>query len=200
MVIGVTGGVGCGKSALMNIMKKKYKAKILMADDMGHELTEQGQSAYNRICEEFGTEILAEDGNIDRNMLAEIIYKDDKKRILLNRIVHPCVIEEIRKKLSEWKEEPLVVLETAILFETGCDRLCDEIWAVLTNRDIRIERLMRSRGYSREKAESIMAKQMTDEEYRKRCHRIIQNDGDFEELEKQIRKYLEFHNKLCIFD
>lgn len=187
MVIGITGGIGSGKSTVLRFLQKKYHAKLLMADELGHAVMERGRPAFDAVREQFGDAVLAADGGIDREKLARIVYADEDRRNLLNSIIHPCVWEEIRKRLREWEREPLVVLETAILFETGCDALCDEVWGVCTDREIRIQRLMCSRGYTREKAESIMASQMTEEEYRSRCDFILWNDGDPEILEKQVR-------------
>lgn len=186
MVVGITGGVGCGKSTVMDILKNRYHARVLIADDMGHEAMKKGGAAYEKICGEFGTQILGKDGEIDRAKLAAVVYGEPDKLYKLNGIVHPCVKEEIRKKLLLWKEEPLVVLETAILFETGCDTLCDRVWGVLTDADVRIPRLIESRGYTREKAESIMAQQLPDETYRERCDAVVENNGDMEKLQEQI--------------
>lgn len=191
MVIGITGGVGCGKSTVMGILEKKYGAKILIADDMGHLVMKKGHPAYGEICGQFGDGIINPDGTINREALSGIVYRDGEKLAVLNSIIHPYVKEEIRKKLLIWKDEPLVVLETAILFETGCDALCDEVWAVFTRREVRIARLMKSRGYTREKAEGIMAKQLGDEPLRERCDRMIRNDGELEMLEVQLRGFME---------
>lgn len=195
MVIGLTGGVGCGKSTVMEILQRVYGAKLLIADNMGHVVMEKGHPAYDAVREQFGDGILCEDGSIDRGALAQLVYADDRKLKLLNAIIHPFVVEEIREKLQEWKTEPLIVLETAILFETGCDALCDEIWGIHTNRETRIKRLMESRGYTREKAESIMKKQMDEEEYQKRCDRILPNDGDRVDLEQRLSEWMKERKK-----
>lgn len=190
MVIGITGGVGCGKSTVMALLQEEYGAKILIADEIGHLVMEKGRPAYDEIRRTFGGGVIKQDGSIDREALSGIVYGDEEKLALLNGIVHPRVREEIRTKLLAWKEEPLIVLETAILFETGCDTLCDEVWAVVTGREIRIERLISSRGYTREKAESIMAKQLGEEQFLERCGRIIQNNGDLEMLKQQLRELM----------
>lgn len=190
MVIGITGGVGCGKSTVMKILQKEYGAKILIADDMGHLVMEKGHPAYDEICGQFGEGIINPDGTINREALSGIVYRDGEKLAVLNGIIHPYVKEEIRKKLLLWEDEALVVLETAILFETGCDALCDEVWAVLAGREVRIARLMKSRGYTRKKAEGIMAKQLGEEQLRERCDRFIQNDGGPEMLEVQLREFM----------
>ena len=195
MVIGLTGGVGCGKSTVMEILQREYGAKLLIADDIGHVVMEKGHPAYDAVREQFGEGILCEDGSIDRGALAQLVYADERKLNQLNAIIHPCVVEEISEKLQEWRTEPLIVLETAILFETGCEAFCDEIWGIHTNREIRIKRLMESRGYTREKAESIMKQQMGEEEYQKRCDRVLPNNGDRMDLEQRLSKWMKNRKK-----
>lgn len=190
MVLGITGGVGCGKSTVLNLLASHYKAKLLIADDIGHEVMEPGMPAWREIREQFGEEVFTDKGEVCRNRLAALIYQDDSKRLLLNHIIHPYVFKEIERRLEEWKEEPLIVLETAILFETGCDVLCDEIWWIDTDKETRIQRLRDSRGYTREKAESIMKKQMREEEWAERCHRRIDNNKDEKNLCVQIKELL----------
>ena len=190
MVIGITGGVGCGKSTVMKLLEEQYHAKLLVADELGHQVMEPGTKAYIQIRQTFGDDLVLENEQIDRNLLAERIYADDGGREKLNGIIHPCVKEMIQKKLEEWKEEPLVCLETAILFETGCDEFCDTVWCVLTDRETRIERLMMSRGYTREKAESIMRVQLPDEEWIRRCDKCVENNGNLSKLSERLQELL----------
>ena len=196
MIIGITGGVGCGKSTVMEIFEREYQANILIADNIGHEALEEGTSVYEKIREQFGDEILLSDGQINRNQLAGIIYQDDTKRELLNSIVHPYVIDEIKKKLKQWENEALVVIETAIMFETGCHKLCDEIWAVITENEIRIQRLVESRGYTREKAESIINKQLSEEELIQKSDKVIYNNGTTQDLFVQMQELLVTNKKM----
>lgn len=190
MVIGITGGVGCGKSTVMKLLEEHYKAKLLVADELGHQVMEPGTKVYDQIRQAFGDDLVQDNEQLDRKLLAERIYKDDSGRERLNGIVHPWVKEIIRQKLTEWKDEPIVCLETAILFETGCDGFCDTVWCVLTDRDIRIRRLMDSRGYSREKAEAIMKVQLPDDEWARRCDECIENNGDIEKLLQRLQELL----------
>lgn len=190
MVIGITGGVGCGKSTVMNLLKERYQAKVLEADELGHLAMEPGSPVYERVRETFGEDILQGDGQIDRKRLADVIYGDDRKREQLNAIVHPYVLNRIRQTLADWQEEPLVCLETALLFETGCDTLCDEVWCIVTERQLRIQRLMEARGYKREKAEAIMKVQLPDEEWKRRSDVCIENNGDLNKLERRLQELL----------
>ena len=189
-VIGITGGVGSGKSTALMLLKEKYDAYICMADELGHRAMDQGTGAYIQIVKQFGPDILACNGEINRNALADIVYHDEGRLHCLNRIIHPYVKREIRKQMERCPAR-LFVLETAILFESGCDRLCDEVWGVIAGDEIRIARLMESRGYSREKAESIMRQQMGSGELAERCDVVLVNDGDRQELLDQLENVLE---------
>ena len=95
MVIGITGGVGCGKSTVLNLLEEKYGAKIIEADALGHEALKPGTEPYQKICDTFGVDITGEDGQILRPLLADKIYQDDNGRERLNAIVHPFVKEQI---------------------------------------------------------------------------------------------------------
>lgn len=190
MVIGITGGVGCGKSTVLSLLEQRCNARLLIADEIGHQVMKAGTDAYREICKEFGSEVIRPDGELDRNRLASMIYREDGRREELNAIIHPCVRREIEKKLQEWEREPLIVLETAILFETGCDKFCHQIWGIVADREERIRRLMETRGYSREKSESIMKKQLSEEELGKRCDCLIDNNGDIKKLWLQLQELL----------
>ena len=196
-VIGITGGVGCGKSTVLSILKNHFDAEIFMADDVGHEVFDKDSSTYCDIVSHFGDRILGEDREIIRNALAEIIFQDENEKEFLDSVVHPYVIDRIRESIDDWNQRVdeidandssvhLFVLETALMFETRCDELCDEVWGVITDMDLRIGRLISSRGYSEEKARSIISAQLSDDVIRQKCDRVIRNDGSEEELEKAV--------------
>lgn len=199
-VIGVAGGVGSGKSTVLDILRRKHDAVICMADELGHEVIRPGTAGFDRIRETFGEAILSSDGEIDREHLARQVYRDPDQLRRLNGIVHPLVLSEIRKRISERDRRRLFILETALLFETGCDQLCDEVWGVVTEDEIRIQRLMDSRGYSREKSESIMRNQHSNAALRTLCKRVLVNDGELRDLEVQIGAAVEnlLENSKCI--
>lgn len=191
MVIGITGGVGSGKSTVMSLLKNDYQAKILFADELGHQAMQPGEKPYSDICAVFGKEVVLADGQIDRVRLAEIVYADEQKREQLNHMIHPYVIQKIREQLSEWQEEPLVAVETAIMFESRCDDFCDRIWYVKADKDVRIGRLMESRGYTKEKAEAIMAAQISEEEGCRRCDACIENNGSIKKIAVRLQELLD---------
>ncbi|MBR5931472.1 MAG: dephospho-CoA kinase [Lachnospiraceae bacterium] len=194
MFIGVTGGVGAGKSTILQILAEKYHAHLIIADDVARNLMNRGKASYKAIVKAFGEDILQEDGEIDRQKLSAIVFQDEEKLSLLNGIVHPLVRKAIireQKRVNKKDPERLVILEAALLIEAGYKEMLDELWAVTADPEIRIQRLMDSRGYSREKSESIIANQLTDEEFRRNCDFVIDNSGTLEDTEKQIREHFE---------
>ncbi len=189
IVIGITGGVGCGKSTVLDILERDYGAYVIKADDVGKEIMVSGTCVFNEIVRYFGNEIVAEDGELNRQYLAEIIHRDESKRDALNAIVHPAVIDIIKDRIEAAKNG-IVVLETAIMFETGVDKLCDCIWAIITNSEIRRERLIKDRGYTSEKVDMIAGNQLKNREFVSRCDYVIENDGNLDELGVKIRKIM----------
>lgn len=192
-IIGITGGVGAGKSQLLAFLKETYKARIFQADEAGHRVMEPGTAEYGQIAEYFGKEILAPAGQIDRQALAAQVFSDEKKREYLNGIIHPAVkalaIREIEGARSEGMTQ-LFVIEAALLIEDHYGEICDELWYVYADEETRRERLKASRGYSDEKIRAVFDSQLTDREFRRYCHRIIDNNGPLEAACGQIRDFL----------
>ena len=187
-VIGLTGGVGSGKSLVAQILKEETGAELVITDDIGHIVMAKTGSAFDLVVERFGNEIVSKSGEIDRKKLADIVFNDKKAIKDLNDIVHPKVKEYIEQYIESRKEKAgNIILESAILFETGCDKYCDEIWYVYVPGDIRIERLKESRGYSVQKCEAVMASQKPDEFYISRSDRVIKNDGSVEMLREILK-------------
>jgi len=192
MVIGITGGVGSGKSTVLEILKNEYGARLIMTDDVARELMEPGMPVYNAVVAEFGPEIIEGGQNgmpIDRKALAAIVFADSEKLEKLNSLSHPQVRTETERRIDEYyKEDPeaLIIIEAALLIEAGYRDILDELWSVIADPEIRIMRLAQSRGYSREKSESIMASQMSNEEYIEKTDFSINNSGSVDETRKQI--------------
>ena len=187
-IIGVTGGVGAGKSTVLNYLEKRYGAKLILADLVGHEVMEPGHEAYEQVVKVFGQEIVSEDKTIDRKTLGAIVFADEKKRMILNRIIHPAVRQEILRRLEEAELLHLsyVVVEAALFLEENYDAFCDETWYIYTDEKIRRQRLKESRGYSDERIDQIFRSQKTHEEFQKRCLFMIDNNGSEEETFRQI--------------
>ena len=191
-IIGITGGIGTGKSSVLQYMKEKEQAYVVEADKLAHELMQPGKIAYNRIVEHFGEAILDENQVIDRKKLRDVVLQDEKKLTKLNHIVHPAVKEEIRRQIHEKQQKGclLFVIEAALLLEDGYQEICNEIWMIETKKELRIKRLMESRGYDEETCERFMMNQADDTFYRERCDRIITNNESFSETEAQVRNLL----------
>ena len=145
--IGITGGVGAGKSEILGYLAKKPDTRVMLADEIAHELMSPGTECYDRICETFGAEdIFLPQGGLNRGKLAAVIFSDEAKRRQMNAIVHPAVRVYVEKEAAREKQggkRKLLVLEAALLIEEHYDEICDELWYIYTREDIRRERLMR---------------------------------------------------------
>ena len=187
-VIGITGGVGSGKSRILEILKNDYGADIILADDTAKELMEPGKPGLVKVVEALGDSFIRGDGSVDRAALAELIFRDHKARKTVNDIIHPMAWAAIEEKIQR-SPSLLVIMETAIVEEKMHD-ICQEIWYVYTSRENRIQRLMENRGYTRQKCEAIMDSQWSDSQFRSVCQRQIDNNGFIEETRNQIREII----------
>lgn len=189
-VIGVTGGVGSGKSTVLDYLKDAYGAEVIQADQVGHEVMEPGEPAYQEILSAFGRSVLAEDGRIDRRILGGIVFADEEKRKILNAVIHPCVRQEILRRIARAGEEKAdyVIVEAALFLEEKYDAFCDETWYIYTSEDRRRSRLRASRGYTEERMDQMFRSQKSEEEFRKRCDCVIDNNGTAEDTCRQIDK------------
>ena len=192
--IGITGGVGAGKSAILDYLKNKPDKKVMLADEIAHELMVPGTQCYDRLRAEFGTEdIYQKDGYFDRIKLAQVILSDDEKRKKLNGIVHPAVRKYVIGQAAYERKEgkiKLLVLEAALLIEEHYDEICDELWYIYTSEENRRIRLKKQRNYSDEKIDEIFKSQLTDEKFRKACRVVIDNNGTIEAAAAQIEAAL----------
>lgn len=189
-VIGITGGVGAGKSEILAFLEKDCKARVFQADAAGHRVMEPGTDAFEQIAALFGSEILGQEGRIDRRALGAVVFSDEEKRKALNQIIHPAVkamaLEEIARAGEEGGCE-LFVIEAALLIEDHYEEICDELWYIYAEPQVRRERLRASRGYSDEKISAVFASQLSDEEFRKHCQAVIDNNGCIEKAYKEIQ-------------
>lgn len=192
-VIGLTGGIGSGKSLVAKILEEKYQAYLLNTDKIAKTQMEPGGASYQAVVEYFGPGILSEDGTINRSKLAAIIFEDKEKRLKINELTHPRVLEEVLAEIARVKEQnlaPYVVVETALMIEAGYDFICDEVWYVHAPEDMRRERLKSERNYSDEKIDIIFSNQSKEDDFRARFPKTIENIGDISFVEAQIDKLL----------
>lgn len=181
-VIGLTGGIGSGKSFVAKVASYFFPVLHINTDEMARQQMMKGQISYNRVVEEFSKysdELLKKDGEINRPVLAKIVFNDAGLLNKLNSITHPAVIEGIKEIIREESgcgEYEAVMIESALVFESGIDRICDEVWFVHAPVSTRIRRLKETRGYSDEKISSVLDDQLAEEEFIKRSDRVIEND------------------------
>ena len=194
LTIGVTGGVGAGKSTVLNYIKDNYRAEIILADAYGNKVKEPGEECYAKIVELLGEGILSSpNGLIDREKMAGAIFADEELRRKVNDIIHPAVIQKILEdveKIRTGGRMDYCLIEAALLIESGLYREFDKLMYIYADENVRRKRLISSRGYSDEKIDSIMATQLSDEEFRSYADVVINNSGDSRETYKQIDAWL----------
>lgn len=191
-VIGITGGIGAGKSAILDFLQRNYKARIIQTDLVGHYLMEPGNPTYYPIIEQFGSGILNGDMTINRQKLGILVREDFGKWEQLNRIVHPKVKEYVVGEIQAAKKVGMdyLFVEAALLIEDHYDAICDELWYIYAEEELRRKRLREIRGYTEEKISQIFERQLKDEEFRNHCRVVIDNNGTLEDTFQQIRKEL----------
>lgn len=185
-VIGVTGTSGVGKTTVCEILNKKFNAFIIDADEVARELSKKGNMYLQAISKYFGKDILDNDGNLKRKELASLIYDDKVKREALNSITFKFVVEEIKKRLDLAKENELIVIDAALLFESKLNEACDIVLGIIADEARKIERICKRDIITEEMAKKRIAVQIQDEELLKKSDHVIKNTGDIQILEKDI--------------
>ncbi len=190
-VIGLTGGIGSGKSWVAEAISKALSWEVIYTDDVAREQMKKGGESYFAVVKEFGDGILDKSGEIDRSRLSKIVFEDKTKLEKLNSLTHPLVRTYVLNQIAKFREEKkeAVLIETALLIEAGYQEFCDEVWYVHAPETQRRERLKASRGYSDEKVDSLFLKQRKEEEFLQIATKVIENpDGStVEAILSQIR-------------
>lgn len=195
ITIGITGGVGAGKSTVLDFLEEKYQAYVMKADEIGHLVMEPGQACYEPVIALFGKQVIKNDKTIDRRQVSDVVFSHPEMLEKLNQIIHPAVKQYIREQLGQKKQQgqKVCVVEAALLLEDHYQEFCDTIWYIHTDKEIRIQRLMENRGYTREKSVSIIASQAEESFFRTHADYVVINNGDFaqtrQQIEEGIRKY-----------
>lgn len=192
--IGITGGVGSGKSEILLYIREHYPCEIVLADDLAKQLQEPGQACYEPLVALLGKDIVGEDGRIIKPMMADKIFGDSALLENINALIHPAVVAEIlrlRDLAGKNEKIRLFFVEAALLIENGFDKICDEMWYIYAKESVRRERLKASRGYSEEKITAMMARQLPENEFRKNCQVVIDNSASLAESIRQIDQVLE---------
>ena len=193
-IIGITGGVGAGKSTVLGYIRDNYNCLVIFSDDVANEIKKKGYPAYDELVKLLGKEILSGDGEIDKAKMAAAIFNDKDSLEKVNTILHPAVNTYIINIIGNERKRNVydfVFVEAALLIENGYDKIVDELWYVYASEEARRERLKASRGYSDAKITDILANQLSDEVFREYCSFVIDNSTDLSDAAKQI------DNKLC---
>ena len=188
MVLGLTGGVGAGKSRILELFSKEYGAQVIQADLVARKLEDPGQPGLTGLVSLFGTGILQKDGTLDRKGFADRIFGNPEALKRVNALIHPLTWNEIKRQIRESSAE-LIVVEAA-LFDERSREVCQYLLYVDTQDEIRIQRLKENRGYSREKCLDIMKNQADRNDFLKLADFVIDNSGSLEESRLQIWRIL----------
>ncbi|MCH4193684.1 MAG: dephospho-CoA kinase [Butyrivibrio sp.] len=193
-VIGITGGIGAGKSELLSYISAHYRCRIILSDQVANEVKEKGTACYDAIVELLGKSVLDTDGEINRNKMAARIFADRSLLVKVNEILHPAVNTFIMDAIAEEREKnetDYLFIEAALLIESGYEHVVDRMWYIYAPDEIRRKRLKESRGYSDEKITKILERQLSEDEFRAHCDVVIDNGADLEHAYLQIDKELE---------
>lgn len=187
-LIGLTGGIGSGKSSVSHILAS-LGAYIIDADRITHQLQCRGQSVWQEIVQAFGWRVLLADGRLDRKRLGHIVFNDGKERLRLNEIVHPAVQQEIRRLIAQADSQGVAVaiLDVPLLIEGGLYHIVDEVWVVYAQPDQQIARICARDNVSEETARRRLAAQMPLADKLSYAQRVIDNRGSLLALEKVVR-------------
>jgi dephospho-CoA kinase len=187
--IGLTGGIGSGKSTVSQILAE-LGAFVIDADKVGHEIYLPGKEAWQQVTAAFGSDILAPDQTIDRKKLGALVFGSDEARKKLNEIVHPLMFQDIDRRIRAKRATGFtkpIVIEAAILIEANWLPLADEVWLIVTDKTAVIDRVATQRGMAAKDTEARIASQLSDSERRKHAQVVIENNGSLEELQQKIR-------------
>ena len=188
LVIGLTGGIGTGKTEVSRLLAQ-LGATVINADQVGHEAYTPHSEAWQEVVRTFGEDILQASGEIDRRKLGGIVFADSERLATLNGIMHPRMAAIVREKLEvlESQGTDVAVVEAAVLFEAGWDALVGEVWTTESLVDTVVERLQQRNGFAPEEIRKRIASQMPSEDRARRADEVIENDGELEDLETAVR-------------
>lgn len=190
-IIGLTGGIGTGKSTASAYLKS-LGARVWDADEAARTVVEQGQEGWKAVRREFGAEYFDSAGNLLRQKLADTIFNDNAKREMLNKLLHPAIIDDMQRWLARCFQEcaAMAVVDAPLLLEAGMEKFVDEVWVLSCGADEQVNRAVR-RGMSREDAEKRVEAQMSDRDRRKRARRVIDTSGPVEDTQRELKALYE---------
>jgi dephospho-CoA kinase len=189
-VIGLTGGIGTGKSTVTQMLEE-LGAAVIDADKVGHQIYLPDLPAWREIVETFGTEVLNVDRTINRQVLGRLVFADPAALHTLNRIVHPKMFDHMAELIAELRTRggmKAIVVEAAVLIEANWMPLVDQVWVVVASEAVVVDRLAKQRNLSPEQVRTRIAAQLSNDERLKHAHVVIQNDGSIEAVRSTVQQ------------
>ncbi|MGB2770262.1 MAG: dephospho-CoA kinase [Candidatus Zixiibacteriota bacterium] len=184
LLIGVTGGIACGKTEVAEVFRKKG-AIVLSGDQIGKEVVEKEGTVLKQLVHAFGQDILNKNGTLDRRKLGEIAFASEESRDKLNRIIHPHLLKELRGRIQNIEEEnprAVVVIDAALIVEWGLEKELDHLIFVESKEENKIRRLQKEKGYSKKEALDRIKSQLPEKVKEKKADVVIRNDEGLAEL------------------
>ena len=187
LVVGLTGGIGTGKTKVSSVLQD-LGAEVINTDMIGHKVCEPLSNAWEEIVEVFGKEILLPNDTIDRDKLGHIVFADAKLLSHLNAITHPRILDIVKKLISEFcdNSKKIIVVEAALLIEANWVSLVDEVWVTIATKERVIKRMTSQQRFDKETIEARMKSQISEHDRLTVANVVIDNNGDIEQLTKQI--------------
>jgi len=188
-VIGLTGGIGSGKSTVSRFLAE-LGAVIIDADKVGHEAYKSDTDIWREVVAAFGRQILTPNGDIDRKKLGEIVFDKPEALSRLNQILHPRIYDMVKAKIEGYRRQgvDVVVLEAPLLIEAGWASSVDEVWVTAASESTVLRRLEECSGLSEQQSLARIRFQLSSEERIKHANVVINNDGDINELKSKVEK------------
>ena len=190
-VFGLTGGIGAGKSTVASLFQEAG-IPVVFADDVGREVVSKGSEGLSAIVELFGPDLIDDTGNLDRRKLGGIVFKDPQKRTRLESILHPLVQDRSRSLFVQLGNagNQIIIYESALLFETNRHTEMHGVILVSASEETRIARVQERDSSNAEDVRRRIQAQMADDDKRKLCEYLIENDGDIERLSAQVARVI----------
>jgi dephospho-CoA kinase len=190
MIIGLTGNIGSGKSTVARQLKN-HGAMVIDTDQVARDIVKPGEPALKEIVSHFGAKVLQKDGTLNRRALADIVFKDVNSREKLNNIMHPRILQKVEEAVTRYRQNrgpkaPALVIEAPLLFETGLEKIVDEVWLVTVDMPVQVKRIMQRDNTGEEQARRRISSQMPQAEKIKKSDRIIDNSGSPEMTAKAV--------------
>ena len=192
MILGITGGVGAGKSTVLSYLHEKYTAFLIECDALGKELQEPDGACFPALAALLGPFGCVRDGVLDRTRMAQVLFADPDLMADVNAIVHPAVMDRVRELIDQNLDRyPLIVIESALLIQAGYRPVCDAVWYIHADPEVRAQRLMVSRGYSKERIAQMFASQPEEFYFREHSDLTIDNSSEdvqntYEQIDRGI--------------